>query len=286
VSDERNERLSLFSSLVHGPDQQIPLCRAALLFAADGDPKLKIDNTLEAIRNLGDEIGASIPVLGEAPPSVILEEFLRVFHGEHRFQGEHDNYDAPENSFLNRVLERRRGLPITLSVLAVELLRHIGLEAYGVGLPGRYIARCETEQGPVWFDPFSPGPGRGTLLDETDCVQLALSHGTVVPPGLLNQTLAPARHHGTLVRMLNNLLGAYSRRSQHLQKCRTLDWLLILHPGDMELTLARGQAYYAASMPGLAMRDLERYLHHAPNGPQAPPVQALLTKLRRDYSQN
>jgi regulator of sirC expression with transglutaminase-like and TPR domain len=209
-----------------------------------------------------------------------------VFHCDLKFQGDREHFDDPENSHLHRVLERRRGLPIMLSVLAVEMLRQVGLEAYGVALPGRYIARCETQSGPLWFDPFSPGSGEGTLLDEADCLDLARSHGAVLEQNMIRQALGPARNHSTLVRMLNNLIGSYDRRGMHMEKARTFDWLLLLQPGDMDLILSRGLAYHDAAMLGLAMRDYERYLRGRPQGVHSVMIRQRLESMYREHPQN
>jgi regulator of sirC expression with transglutaminase-like and TPR domain len=286
VTLSRQERLQEFGSLVHGPDREIPVCRAALLFSADADPTMDIARQMDDIRALGDTILARLDRPATQSPLRTLRTFLAVFHREFQFRGDDETFDAPENSQLHRVLARRRGLPILLSVLAVEFLRQLGLEAYGVALPGRYIARCETENGPAWFDPFNPGAGAGTLLTEWDCVQLALSHGIPVSPGDLHQTLSPARNHSTLVRMLNNLAGSYERRAMHQAFAQTLDWCLMLQPGDPELTLTRGLAYNAAGLPGLAMRDLERYMHLGAPGPRAGRAAEILRQLRSGNPMN
>lgn len=282
----RSEALSLFSSLVGRPDSEIPLCHAALLFATDADPQLHVESSLAELRELGTEINGFLPRAIDSSPSTRLMGFLRIFHGRYGFEGDNLTFDSPENSHLHRVVRRRRGLPISLSILAVTLLRQLGLEAYGVALPGRYIARCETEIGTIWFDCFQPRDENGTILTEADCRDLVEAHGIVLNDQSLRQALNPARNQSTLFRMLNNLIATYDRRKMHLEKARTLDWSLMIQPGDMALTLTRAQAYHAAQLPGLAIRDYERFLFHHSQGTTAEAVREALNALRREASPN
>ena len=182
----RRVAISDFVSLAASPDPQLD--ELALALAAEFGPVTEAE-AMARLDELGDELAAQAS--GHTPEEEVAacREVLGVRHG---FEGDHEQYDRPENSMLDSVLVRRRGLPILLSVIYVEAARRAGMELAGVGLPGHFVAGHFGVEPPLLVDPFSGG----TAL-------------TVEAPAPLVRPWGP---HETALRMLNNLAAAYERR--------------------------------------------------------------------------
>ena len=140
----------------------------------------------------------------------ILTQFLFIEHG---FAGNDSNYLDPDNSYFNKVLQRKTGIPITLSALCLLVARRLNLPIVGVGLPGHYIVKYASSTDPIFFDPFH----KGRILQRENCVQLVNSAGYKFEEHHLSQST----HRETLVRMINNLVAAYSQTGE-LEKAQQL----------------------------------------------------------------
>lgn len=198
-----------FAMLVRGPKDalDVNLDTAALLIAAHAQPGLDID----AQRARLDELAAAC---GEP----VLAEVTNVLFGVEGFRGNDVDYYDPRNSYLDQVLERRVGIPITLSVVLMEVARRVGIGLDGVSMPGHFLVRL-TGEPPILLDPFEGG----RLLGEAECVaRFHAVQGPAAPfdPGYLE----PVGTIAILARMLNNL------RTVHLQRqdSASLEWVLQL----------------------------------------------------------
>lgn len=181
-----------FAEIVQRPETDLPLDEGALLIAAHAYPDLDVVAQLGRL----DELAA-----GCATPSV--EALRRHLFDDLGFAGDPHHYGDPRNSFLNDVMDRRVGIPISLSVLTMEVGRRLGLPLAGVGMPGHFLVRHEAGDGEI-LDPF----GGGRLLDAADCVELFRNvHGP--GPAFGPQMLATAGPRAILVRMLANLRQLY-----------------------------------------------------------------------------
>jgi regulator of sirC expression with transglutaminase-like and TPR domain len=182
-----------FIELVEGPEDEVALDEAALLIAAHGQPGLDVDAALEVLDGLATGI-----------PERSLDGWRRHLFVDLGFSGNVKRYYDPANSFLNEVVRRRRGLPITLSVLGMEVGRRIGLRLEGVGMPGHFLLRHGPEE---FVDPFDSG----RLLDRAGCVErFRAVNGPLAPfePSYLD----PVGPRAILARMLNNLKSVYAAR--------------------------------------------------------------------------
>lgn len=182
-----------FTELVEGPEDELALDEAALLIAAHGQPGLDVDAELEVL----DALAAGIP-------ERTLESWRHHLFVELGFSGNVKRYYDPASSFLNEVVRRRRGLPITLSVLGMEVGRRVGLRLEGVGMPGHFLLRHGAEE---FVDPFDSG----RLLDRAGCVdRFRAVNGPLAPfePTYLD----PVGPRAILARMLNNLKSVYAAR--------------------------------------------------------------------------
>ena len=182
-----------FTELVEGPEEELALDEAALLIAAHGQPGLDVDAELDVL----DSLAAGIP-------ERTLEGWRHHLFVDLGFTGNVKRYYDPANSFLNEVVRRRRGLPITLSVLGMELGRRVGVRLEGVGMPGHFLLRHGPEE---FVDPFESG----RLLDRAGCVErFRAVNGPRAPfqPSYLD----PVGPRAILARMLNNLKSVYAAR--------------------------------------------------------------------------
>ncbi|HVF14776.1 MAG TPA: transglutaminase-like domain-containing protein [Acidimicrobiales bacterium] len=184
-----------FTELVTGPEDELPLDEAALLIAAHAYPDLDIDRQLARL----DELAAGCP----EPTLEGWREHLFVDLG---FTGATESYYDARNSFLNDVVDSRRGLPITLSLLGIEVGRRLGVRFEGIGLPGHFLLRY-ADQPDTFVDPFHGG----VLLDRLGCVQ---RFNAVYPPTVpfLSSYLEPVGPRTVLSRVLQNLKGIYTRQ--------------------------------------------------------------------------
>jgi regulator of sirC expression with transglutaminase-like and TPR domain len=219
--------LELFAHLVGGPEAEIDLDQAALLLAEPEYPGLDIPHYLGVL----DEIGAQARrLVARVHPGVAAARALcDLLHGQLGFRGNLADYYDPRNSFLNEVLERRTGIPITLAVVLTEVARRADVLAQGVSFPGHFLCRIPTEGGIVLIDPFA-----GRLLDAADLRALhARTTGHEVDPD--PSMLQPAGKRQVLSRILANLRAIYGNRRDAARLRGVLERMVVLSPADPEL---------------------------------------------------
>lgn len=195
-----------FAELVSRPEADIPLDELVMLIAAHAQPELVVATEL-----------ARLDALAVSAPEPTVEAVVDLLFATVGFEGERADYDNPQNSYLNVVLDRARGLPITLSVILIEVARRVGVDLVGVGMPGHFLVG--TTDHPVrYIDAFDGG----AMLDEAGCAArfAALSGGQTLPPG----ALAPVGPLAIAVRMLTNLRASALKRGDR----RLLTWSLEL----------------------------------------------------------
>jgi len=184
--------LDYFRLLVQDPER-IPLLEAAAAIALDAAPELDLQEVLLAFDRLAEGLAAQCR--GASTEAMRLRRLLGFFYESEGFAGNAEAYYAAENSYLHRVLEKRRGIPITLGLLLVELARHVGLDAEGVSFPGHFLVRVNLRDGVAVVDPFT-----GQTLDREELQRRAAPYGAS-----LGQLLQPAPAREILLRMLRNL---------------------------------------------------------------------------------
>jgi len=249
------------------------LAPAALAIARVEYPSLDTRSYLDAIDRMGDEAGTRVIRTGARGQDAIkvLNEYL---YDEQRFTGNRHQYDDPRNSFLNEVLDRRTGIPISLAVVYLEVARRAGVHVAGVNFPGHFLLRAADEQARLRYggdflivDPFHGG----ALLSEVDCREMLRQH--VGEEAAFNRDLlAPATRHDIVVRMLVNLKRLYVRMRSFPQARFVADLLLTVDPSAVSELRDRGLLAYHLQDFGAALRDLERYLRLLPRqGDDLPP---------------
>jgi regulator of sirC expression with transglutaminase-like and TPR domain len=197
----------------------------------------------------------------DAPLAVRVDAVNRYLFGELGFQGNREQYDDPRNSCLNEVMDRRKGIPITMALVYIEVARRAGVRAEGVNFPGHFLVRAMPDPPSghpadgLIVDPFHAG----AILNEADCRQLLsrqMGEETAFEPSLL----ARATRRQILVRMLLNLKRLYVRMHSYPQARAATDALLALQPSSLADLRDRGLLAYHMNDFSRALRDLEEYL--------------------------
>jgi regulator of sirC expression with transglutaminase-like and TPR domain len=186
------------------------------------------------------------------------------------FAGNHADYYNPANSCLNEVLVSKTGIPITLSVVYLEIARRLSKPVFGIGLPGHFIVQYDDGRNSAYIDPFHGGK----LLAADDCYELT---GTPADPALL----ARVDKRQILARMINNLRGIYLSRGAHRKSLQVLNLLLAANPNAAEEYKQRGMIYLQMEQTRAAKADLERYLELAPDAPDRAAVKEQVASLTR-----
>lgn len=236
-------------------EEQVSPEAAALMIARDAKPELSVDRELARIDALAGELG---PLDPKAPARAQAEALSCFLHERHGFRGNEDDYFDPQNSYLDDVITRRTGIPITLSVVYAAIGRRAGVQVDGVGFPGHFLARVGGDEG-VLVDPFFGG----RVLDEAGLRRLAarmLGSGS----RLLPSHVEPVGLRALVVRMLLNLKHAHERRRDHARSLVICDRLVDL-TGSLVFRRDRGLCSLALGAHAAAIGDLEAYLEERGN---------------------
>lgn len=262
-----------FRTEVERPDEEIDLARAALLIAQEEYPQLSPDLYLARLDALAEEVKDRLD--GEEAGLIVLQEVSRVLFERHGLRGNEEAYYDPRNSFLNQVLDRRLGIPITLSVVVLEVGWRLGLPLEGVNFPGHFLVRYDGESMRVLVDAYAGGD----LLFEDQAQELLdRVYGGMVRmnPAFLE---APTRRE-ILVRILNNLKSVYMNVRDDPRALAAVERILLLRPSSLSETRDRGQILARMGKVDEAVRELERYLDFAPDARDAGEVRELIRSLR------
>jgi regulator of sirC expression with transglutaminase-like and TPR domain len=226
---------------------------AALEVATLEHPGLDPGPSLAVLDKLAAELGRRVS--RKASGDEFIAAAQAYLFNELGFTGEEANYYDAGNSCLNDVLETHRGLPITLSVVYMEVARRLGRKVHGVGLPGHFVVRYEDSRTSAWLDPYHGG----RRVTAEDCFALAReATGGEVPEDY--SLLAPITHRQILLRMLNNLRRVYFHRRSYRKALALLDFLLDIFPDSAEDYKQRAIAQHRLRRTHAARADFERYL--------------------------
>jgi regulator of sirC expression with transglutaminase-like and TPR domain len=237
-------------------EETFPLDRAALIMALEEYPNLDM---LAYLRRLDLFAARAEALRGEdrSPVNIIkcINEVLFVQEG---LRGNDDDYYDPRNSYLNEVLDRKLGIPISLSVIYMEVAKRIGFFVQGVGFPGHFLIKHAANDREIIIDTFN----LGRILTRNDCQELLdkIYNGTVSMNASL---LQPMEKRSILTRMLYNLKGVYTQKEQYSKALSVIEKILMINPWTPSEVRDRGLVYMQTSLFAKALADLESYLAHS-----------------------
>jgi regulator of sirC expression with transglutaminase-like and TPR domain len=265
------EAWARFLTVARLPDDEIDLARDTLALATVEYPGLDASQELAALDSMASVVRRR---LGGGPePLAAANTLSEYLFDELGFGGNREDYYDPRNSYLNEVLRRRVGIPITLSLLYIEVGKRAGLPFVGVGMPGHFLVR-HRDVTDLFVDPFHGG----ILLSKTECRE-RLRQVTGPDAPWDDGYLAPVGNRDYLARMVRNLKGAYARTSDFERALRMTEWLMAFDPSAAAEVRDRGLMLYRLGRPGDALHDLRSYLDRAPGARDAGPVRRLVAHL-------
>ena len=263
-----------FYQEINQPDDQIDLAKAALYIAQAEYPDLDIDAYLNALDVMAADVEDLLPV--ERYPLRIIQSLNQYFYNDLGFIGNTSDYYDPRNSFLNEVIDRRTGIPITLSVVYLEVARRIDFPMVGIGMPGHFLIRPEFEDVGIFVDAFN----QGEILFDSDCEErLAQIYGH--PVQMQPHFTEAVSSRQLLTRMLTNLKLIYLNRKDLRRALQVVEHILLLFPDNPMERRDRGLISYQLGYSSQASQDLEIYLAMLPNAEDANAIRRLLDQLSR-----
>lgn len=271
--------LQYFATLVQS-DEHLPLMEAAVCIAQDEFPELDIQAVLADIDQMQERLARHL--VGVHAPLQRLKVLNQFFFGEMGFGGNVNNYYAPENSYIPVVLATRRGIPVSVALVWLELAQAAGLQAAGISFPGHFLLKVGLPEGQVVMDPLT-----GTSFSAQELAQrlepFGLGRGhreDAIPLGL---HLQAATARDILERLLRNLKEIYFAQSQWTLLTATLDRLIVLLPTDWAEYRDRGAVLAEQGRIREAVADWEAYLQHASDRPDAELIASRLAGLRGNF---
>ena len=272
--------LEPFAELLGREDGRIDLARGCLMIAQDAYPQLDVERYLGEIERMALRLRGRLPQdLGGEERVVALNQFLFEDLG---YWGNTGDYYDPRNSYLNEVIDRKTGIPLTLSILYMEVGRRIGLPLQGVSFPGHFLVRLRLRGGMLVLDPFAGGAPQSES-------ELRQRLQRVIPEGVadnvpvaelpLDQFLEPASNRQILARMLRNLKGIYREADKPESMLDVLNRMLVVSPEASAELRDRGIVYQRLECYRAALKDLTDYAEREPEAPDQDDVRVRLMEL-------
>lgn len=264
----------LFTQEVTQPELQIDVAKAALYIAQEEYPHLHPGDYLCLLDQMATVIKSRLPT--ERYPLRILKVINQYLYEDFGFTGNLENYYDPCNSFLNDVLDRRTGIPITLALVYLEIAKRIDFPMLGIGMPGHFLIRPDFEGSEIFVDAFH----QGDILFPQECeARLAQIYGRKV--ALYPHFVSPVRPRRFLMRLLNNLKVIYINQQQLYKALGAVDRILLVMPGLPSELRDRGLLQFQLGQWQAALADLEQYLALVPQAEDAEAISQLVIELRR-----
>jgi regulator of sirC expression with transglutaminase-like and TPR domain len=253
-------------------ESEIDLAKAALYIACEEYPDLDPDEYLNALDIMAEEVKKRLKETSY--PLKIIQILNCYLYEDLQFQGDRNNYYDPRNSFFNQVIDRRRGIPITLSLVYLEIAQRIDFPMVGIGMPGHFLIRPDFAESGIFVDAFN----KGEILFEQDCETL-LQNLYNQPVKIEPHFLEAITKKQFLARMLMNLKFIYLRRQKLKQAVSVVERILLLFPDHLSELRDRGLLYYQLELWSQAKSDLELYLNSAPATRDTRKIRQLLDRL-------
>jgi regulator of sirC expression with transglutaminase-like and TPR domain len=262
-----------FQRLLAG-DPRTSLLRIALEIARDAYPDLNTDDYIGRVGQLADRIRGRCHCSEQ--PRALLGQINRTLFVEEGYQGNQENYFDPRNSYLNEVIDRKKGIPISLSVLYRALAEEIGLTLEGVNLPAHFMLRFDEKDQPLFIDLFHAGE----ILDRGGC-ERRISELSKKPIVLSDSQLAPCPLRQVVARMLRNLKVIYLGTHDYVSAYQVQRRLAAVACGEPSEQRDLGMICLQVDRPGQSIDPFQAYLEAAPDAEDAESVRDLLKTARR-----
>jgi regulator of sirC expression with transglutaminase-like and TPR domain len=262
-----------FAEIVRRSDEKLDLAEAALALAQTEYPDLDPSAYIARLAELAEQ---GRTAAGDVEPAEKARRLAKFLFCDLGFSGNEKEYYDPRNSYLNEVLDRKLGLPITLSVLYLDVASRLALPVYGVGLPAHFVVKFQDGPEEMFIDPFHGG----AILTEAECcaVVSGVFRRPVKPSPAFFARVGPRQ---IVRRMLANLRNVYLSRQDLTRGIRTIETLLILDPESADDVRDLGVLYFHAGRPGESLVCFERYLDLAPNAEDAAQIEKNIAAIRR-----
>lgn len=269
-----------WQDIVDAPRDKFDLAQAALIIAGDEYPHLDVATYLQRIDDLAQTLrGRLRPDISPADTLPMLNHYL---FDELGYAGNSDDYYDPRNSYLNDVIDRKLGIPITLSVLYIEVGRRLGLPLAGVSFPGHFLVKCSLRDGAVVLDAYARGASLG--IKDLQKRLRVLSGGREVAPEAVMRMLNTAPPAEIVVRMLRNLKAIHVERGEKTRALSAMNRVLDLYPDAADAHRERARLLEELECFGAAVADFEAYLRLEPEARDAPLVRDKIVQLRERAS--
>jgi regulator of sirC expression with transglutaminase-like and TPR domain len=257
--------------------EPVPLARGALLIAKEEYPDLDIETYIDRLAELAREAEPIVRAGADTVERIQrLSHFLFELKG---FEGNHNEFSDPRNSFLNDVLNRRLGIPITLSIVYLEVGRRLGLNLYGVSFPNHFLVKAVDDRGELIIDPYSSGK----ILD-LDEIRARLTQVYGQPVELQPAMLRAVGSRHILARVLRNLKLIYAGVSDWPRALAALDRILLLDPRSLEELAERAALFERLECFKAALDDYQSFLSQAPEHPAAESAREAVMRLVRQVA--
>lgn len=267
--------LQRFAELV--TRDQFDLAEVSLLLAQDAYPNLDVSAAQASIEHMVSVVKERLPE--DAFAEQRIQALNHYLFDELGFVGNSDDYFDPRNSYLNDVLERRTGIPITLSILYIELARRLALTAHGISFPGHFMVSIQVSRGQLVLDPFN-------RAEPQSVADLRQRLAKVLPKAVADQTsldpyLAVATPRDIIARVLRNLKHIHSKAGQIESALAVMNRMLLVVPESAEELRDRGMLYRRLDCFRPALSDLQNYLRRRPQAPDALDVRTAIVELHQ-----
>jgi regulator of sirC expression with transglutaminase-like and TPR domain len=262
----------MFAAIVKRREERIDLGLAALLVAAEEYPNLVIEDYIERLDQLAAGLAVEIDL--ESDIETLAKTIGAYLGGEQGFDGDNEDYYNARNSYFNEVMDRRRGIPISLGLLYMEVARRVNVTLHPVAMPSHFLVKLQRDGDEVFLDAFN----RGAVLDREDARSLfeSFHHHRLE---FTDSMLAACTRRQVLTRMLNNLKGIYIQADDYVRALRIVELITLISPWDLDEVRDRGLLRFRLAQYDESIPDLEAYAHYGPPGPEIETVRDALRRI-------
>lgn len=265
---------SAFEQFLRQPDHQMNLAEGALMVARLEYPEMDIDTYMLKIRRLADDVRDTLPDNPNAAET--LTQLNNVLFHDKGFEGNSEHYYDPKNSFLNDVLERRLGIPVSLSILYMELGKELGLPLAGISFPGHFLVKLEIDDGAIILDPYYGGI---SLSEEDLDERLQEFYGDKLKKSHSYGLLATSSNKDIITRLLRNLRNLYMDEEKFEKALSMANYMVNLDDDKADAIKARGSIYDKLECSVPAVKDYKRYLKLNADGKDVPFIRERIMNL-------